>query len=867
MKISMIIPTLNRPDDLRRALSSVGANIRLPDEVIIVEQGDARRTKNIASKFELNVQVIYLERKSLASARNIGITASGGDIIMFIDDDVEIDVEYVRNVKKYFETHQEVLGVTGKDLIYVSTRRGIVRVLRRCVGFLFFRSALRGPSRILRSGHNVLHNYADHEERIEWMPGCSFSVRKIIFDKGFRFDERLIGWCFGEDVMFSYAVHKKYPGSLRYVPQVRFTHNASPASRTPNEQKIRMETLYRFMFWKEQVYGGSFLNICCYVWSQVGNGIFLIMQTNLSLNYFVTLCKTYDFLWKNRRKIVSNDIDYNAYILGKKTHSDQNKDILEAVISKKVVTFFCLGGVAPIDTQKSGAKNISFLYRRNNLPKNHSRFFVRTFNTLSDAGKNDHSDSVFLYGESVKLLLFNLPQNASFVSVGFQPNRYFLIALVGLVRRLLKKELKYKGVLTGEKQRWMVFERSESHRKDVEDEISFSFSESVGLGGLARFMNKNSVEYAALFHDDLLIGVEGVHTLDLLVSNKDMKGVKNFLKENPGEIRVNVHSVSRYEGIPYYSPPIAQKIIGSAVYGPSGIKIPAPRESFMSLVYHTLYHKGEKAGIPSTLPNIQVDESPEEEYSQIISDGAKRLGVDISMDMESLDTYLAQQGWRPNLDTLNQISEDNRWIHERFFSNEADEKGLGVLILREIAVRDDKDINNVLHSIEKEGFVILAKRKFLSEERQYIMDNTRGGNWDTKKGNNIEDFSPAMAVVVFDAHQIIRNEFKTNKRLRKLKEEIRKDFHGKNIRSGCSIIHSTDNSLEAWEYIDICFPKEVGRIKKEINKIKQHHKPGVLERPLLVVKFFIYRFKKAVVETGEKMTHKGLSLLVRLFLR
>ena len=867
MKTSIIIPTLNRPDDLRRAVASIAANTWQPDEVIIVEQGDVPRTKRVASQFELNIQVIYLERKSLTVARNTGIKVSSGDIVMFIDDDVEIDTEYIRNVKNYFEEHPDVLGVTGKDLVNAQARRGILRALRRLMGFLFFRSALWGPSRVLRSGHNVLQNFESREQIIEWSQGCS-SWHSSVFEKGFLFDERLERWASGEDVMFSYPIHKRYPESLRYVPTVCFVHHASNTHRISSAEQDRMEIIYRYIFWKEQVWQHSLFNGCAYAWSQVGNGLLWIMQTSSPLDRLATLYKTYNFLWKNRRKIVSNGIDYNGYIFGKEIHSASNKDILQDVISNNVVTFLCLEGIAPIDIQKAGAKNISFLYRKNNLPKNRPRFFVRTFNTLSDAGKNDRSDSVFLDGESVKLLLFNLPQNASFVSVRFRFDRYFLIALIGLVRRLLKKELKYKGILTEEEQRWVVFERSESHRKDVEDEISFSFSESVGLGGLARFMNKNSVEYAALFHDDLLIGVEGVHTLDLLVSNKDMKGVKNFLKENPGEIRVNVHSVSRYEGIPYYSPPIAQKIISSAVYGPSGIKIPAPRESFMSLVYHALYHKGEKAGIPSTLPNIQVDEFPEEECSQIISGGAKRLGVDISMDMESLDEYLAEQGWQPNLDTLNQTSEDNRWIHERFFSNEADEKGLGVLILREIAVRDDKDINNVLHSIEKEGFVILAKRKFLSGERQYIMDNTRGGNWDTKKGNTVEDFSPAMAIVVFDAHQIIRSEFKKNKRLRKLKEKIRKDFHGsRNVRSGSSVIHSTDNSLEAWEYIDICFPAEVENIKKEIKKIKQHHKPGVLERPLLVVKFFIYRFKKAVVETGEKMTHKGLGLLVRLLLR
>jgi len=319
MKTSCIIPTLNRPDDLRRALASIVANTKQPDEVIIVEQGDVDATLRVSGAFvQLNICVLFQEERSLTKARNRGVAESAGDLLLFLDDDVEVGPRYIENVRKYFLAHPDVLGITGKDTGHVSTRAGVVRFVRRSVGVLFCRSAFFGVSRILRSGHNVLQNYRDREEVVEWLPGCASSWRADVFKEGLRFDERLIGWCFGEDVMFSYAVHKKYPGSLRYVPQVRFTHNASLASRTPNEQKIRMETLYRFLFWKEHVYDGSFLNTCCYVWSQVG-AVVVTFASAPHATVLRTLAQTYQFVFRYGHTANSDAMRYNNFITYEKT--------------------------------------------------------------------------------------------------------------------------------------------------------------------------------------------------------------------------------------------------------------------------------------------------------------------------------------------------------------------------------------------------------------------------------------------------------------------------------------------------------------------------------------------------------------------
>ena len=281
MSTSLIIATLDRPDDLARCLDSVARLRPGFDEVIVVEQGDARRTRAVAGRFsDLTVTVAPLADRSLTRARNAGIERARGEYLFFVDDDTELPPDYVQAALDGFRVHPRAVGLTGA----LHDGRGGFPVpaarhrLHRLLYTLLLVHAWRS-NRVLRSGSNCFAQDAPaascpaHE--VQWLPGCHCVYRRRVFDDGFRFNPDFRRWGFGEDIMLSYRVHKRYgPGSLWFTPAFALTHHLRPDGSQSPDAAVRMMVVYRFLFWRAEVYGGSPLNALCYLAGQPGFVLF-----------------------------------------------------------------------------------------------------------------------------------------------------------------------------------------------------------------------------------------------------------------------------------------------------------------------------------------------------------------------------------------------------------------------------------------------------------------------------------------------------------------------------------------------------------------------------------------------------------------
>lgn len=88
MKISVVIPTHNRYEFLKRAILSVVMQTHIPDEIIIVDDGSSDNTSKITLDFPL-IKYIYQENAGVSSARNLGIKNAKYDWVAFLDSDDE----------------------------------------------------------------------------------------------------------------------------------------------------------------------------------------------------------------------------------------------------------------------------------------------------------------------------------------------------------------------------------------------------------------------------------------------------------------------------------------------------------------------------------------------------------------------------------------------------------------------------------------------------------------------------------------------------------------------------------------------------------------------------------------------------------
>ncbi len=86
-EISVIIPTYNRCDSLKRAINSVIKQTITPKEIIIVDNGSTDKTYQMVSSLFPEINYFIEKKRGVSAARNKGILESKSKWIAFLDSD------------------------------------------------------------------------------------------------------------------------------------------------------------------------------------------------------------------------------------------------------------------------------------------------------------------------------------------------------------------------------------------------------------------------------------------------------------------------------------------------------------------------------------------------------------------------------------------------------------------------------------------------------------------------------------------------------------------------------------------------------------------------------------------------------------
>ena len=130
IRLSLVIATYNRAEQLMVTLGSVAMQSAAPEvwECIVVDNNSSdntrERVKEFASRHSLlNIRYIFESNQGLSYARNAGIAASRGDIVVFIDDDERIVEEFVSAYIDLFDQHPDAMAAGGKIIAEYPTGR------------------------------------------------------------------------------------------------------------------------------------------------------------------------------------------------------------------------------------------------------------------------------------------------------------------------------------------------------------------------------------------------------------------------------------------------------------------------------------------------------------------------------------------------------------------------------------------------------------------------------------------------------------------------------------------------------------------------------------------------------------------------
>jgi glycosyltransferase involved in cell wall biosynthesis len=117
VRITVIIPTYRRPNTLRAALESLRKQTQTGFQILVVDNAAEAATESLVGEFNraVGVRATYVAEARLGVhfARNTAGRVADGDLLLYADDDVTFDPEWVAAYDREFERHQEMAAAGG----------------------------------------------------------------------------------------------------------------------------------------------------------------------------------------------------------------------------------------------------------------------------------------------------------------------------------------------------------------------------------------------------------------------------------------------------------------------------------------------------------------------------------------------------------------------------------------------------------------------------------------------------------------------------------------------------------------------------------------------------------------------------------
>jgi len=265
LSVSIVIATKGRLDGLGRlfaSLKKVSDWRTIRPEVIIGNNADdpslARSVEALVEAFDREVgEVRHLREANPAQARakcrtqNIAIGQARGDIVAFIDDDVEVTPQWLRAVQEFF-------------------KNGAFEAMQ---GAILIPPEMQNDQKFLRAYHRYrtipFVEYGHEMVEITTLTGANMAMRREIFSRVGLFDERLGPGRSGisEDVEFAQRIIR-YGGRIGYEPRAAVYHEADWSRLTEEFFRLRHEQQGRSrLLYKSNSIFGIVPNLMRSVWT------------------------------------------------------------------------------------------------------------------------------------------------------------------------------------------------------------------------------------------------------------------------------------------------------------------------------------------------------------------------------------------------------------------------------------------------------------------------------------------------------------------------------------------------------------------------------------------------------------------------
>ncbi len=222
MLISAIVPVHNAKDSLPRCLAALRASAYRPFELVVVDDASTDGSAVLAREFADQV-IAFSEHRGAGAARDAGAAASGGEILFFVDADVEVRPDTISRIAGAFSADAALSGVFGSYDASPAAQDII--------------------SQYKNLYHHFVHQTSAAEAQTFWA-GCGALRRPIFFEAG-GFGRK---WRTSaiEDVALGYKVREK-GGRIRLMKDLQVKH----LKRWRLGSMVRTDIFQRAVPWTE----------------------------------------------------------------------------------------------------------------------------------------------------------------------------------------------------------------------------------------------------------------------------------------------------------------------------------------------------------------------------------------------------------------------------------------------------------------------------------------------------------------------------------------------------------------------------------------------------------------------------------------
>jgi len=211
-QVSIVIPVMNRAEELRRCLASL-TRLAYPRErvqIIVVDDGSSDDSPRVGRDFGALVVPSGGRGRGPAAARNVGAAIAGGEILAFIDSDCSASQEWLNELIPAFS--DPAMAAVGGQVDGMCTASAVDR-------YEAVMSSLSIGSRE-RSGNRGNDTF--------YLPSCNLLVRRTVFTAVGGFNDTMH---VGEDVDLTWRL-RDHGWTIAYLPAGNILHEHRSSLRS-----------------------------------------------------------------------------------------------------------------------------------------------------------------------------------------------------------------------------------------------------------------------------------------------------------------------------------------------------------------------------------------------------------------------------------------------------------------------------------------------------------------------------------------------------------------------------------------------------------------------------------------------------------